>query len=217
MWHRDGHRVRSGGADDTPMGASTLAPSASTSTRTATSISPRFCRSCRRSCSSPSQGPTGDWLYVSQQIEAILGLTAEEWRAHPRPFATYVHEDDFPELLALEEQLLRERDFRPFELEFRMRRRDGTILWIQERARLIERDGQVLVQGMYIDVTAWRDAEMQLGAANRHLGALVDASPLAVMTWDRNGLILTWNPAAERMFGWTEARGSRSLPAAGAG
>jgi len=150
-------------------------------------------------------GPDGDWLYVSQQIEAILGLTADEWRSHPRPFATYVHEDDFPELLALEEQLLRERDFRPFELEFRMRRRDGTILWIQERARLIERDGQVLVQGMYIDVTAWRDAEMRLAEANRHLSALVDASPLAVMTWDHEGRVLTWNPAAERMFGWTAA------------
>jgi two-component system cell cycle sensor histidine kinase/response regulator CckA len=158
-------------------------------------------------------GPDGDWLYVSQQIEAILGLTAEEWRSHPRPFATYVHEDDFPELLALEEQLVRERDFRPFELEFRMRRRDGTVLWIQERARLIERDGKVLVQGMYIDVTAWRDAEMRLADANRHLSALVDTWPLAVLTWDREGRILTWNPAAERMFGWTatEAIG-RYLP-----
>ena len=158
-------------------------------------------------------GQDGEWLYVSQQIEAILGLTAEEWLNHPRPFATYVHEDDFSELLALEDQLIEEHDLRPFELEFRMRRPDGSVVWIQERARLIERDGALLVQGMFIDVSAWRDAEMRLADANRHLSALVDASPLAVLTWDRDGRILTWNPAAERMFGWTAAEAiGRFLP-----
>ncbi|MFZ8884191.1 MAG: PAS domain-containing protein [Litorivicinaceae bacterium] len=32
---------------------------------------------------------------------------------------------------------------------------------------------------------------------------LIQSSPLAVYTRDENGLLTNWNPAAERMFGWT--------------
>ena len=44
-------------------------------------------------------------------------------------------------------------------------------------------------------------------AARRHraeaaLDALVRASPLAVVSVDADRLVLTWNPAAERLFGW---------------
>jgi two-component system, cell cycle sensor histidine kinase and response regulator CckA len=37
------------------------------------------------------------------------------------------------------------------------------------------------------------------------LKALVNASPLAVVAFDADGTIRMWNPAAERMFGWTAA------------
>ncbi|MGH9110152.1 MAG: putative bifunctional diguanylate cyclase/phosphodiesterase [Acidimicrobiales bacterium] len=35
------------------------------------------------------------------------------------------------------------------------------------------------------------------------LRALVDASPIAILALDRLGLVREWNPAAERLFGWT--------------
>ena len=35
--------------------------------------------------------------------------------------------------------------------------------------------------------------------------AIVDSSPLAVLTVDREARVRSWNPAAERMYGWTEA------------
>ncbi|MFN8222918.1 MAG: PAS domain S-box protein [Gaiellales bacterium] len=156
-------------------------------------------------------GRRGSWLYVSPQIETLLGFTPDEWLAHDSPFATHVDPDDFAEICAIEDRLVSARDLRPFELEFRIRTRDGQTLHLQERARMLERsDGSLIVQGMFLDVTQWRDAEHRLAEANRHLTALVAASPLAVMTWDREGRILTWNPAAERIFGWTEeeARGN---------
>ena len=36
-----------------------------------------------------------------------------------------------------------------------------------------------------------------------HLGAVVEAAPLALVTVDPDGLITGWNPAAERIFGWS--------------
>lgn len=41
--------------------------------------------------------------------------------------------------------------------------------------------------------------------SQRRLSALIDASPLAIAMTDTQGTVEVWNPAAERMFGWTAA------------
>jgi len=48
-------------------------------------------------------------------------------------------------------------------------------------------------------------------AASRILSTLIEASPLAIVTFDPEGVVTMWNPAAERIFGWTgnEALGTR--------
>ncbi len=43
------------------------------------------------------------------------------------------------------------------------------------------------------------------GSPERSLKAFVQFSPLAVVELGLDGLVKLWNPAAERMFGWTEA------------
>jgi PAS domain S-box-containing protein len=47
-------------------------------------------------------------------------------------------------------------------------------------------------------------AEEELARANQVLGALIQASPLAIIALDAEGRVTLWNPAAERIFGWTE-------------
>ena len=50
-----------------------------------------------------------------------------------------------------------------------------------------------------------RKSEETLRATNEQLQLLIQSSPLAIYTRDPNGLLTTWNPAAERMYGWTAA------------
>lgn len=50
-----------------------------------------------------------------------------------------------------------------------------------------------------------RRAEAEEREYARRLRALVQASPLAILTLDPAGNITMWNPAAERLFGWSEA------------
>ncbi len=45
----------------------------------------------------------------------------------------------------------------------------------------------------------------QLRQATQKFRALINASPLAIVVRDAQGLIERWNPAAERIFGWNEA------------
>ena len=48
-------------------------------------------------------------------------------------------------------------------------------------------------------------AEDAFRETSRTLHALIEASPLAVVVSDASGTVHVWNPAAVRMFGWTEA------------
>src|SRR5450432_1654219 len=53
--------------------------------------------------------------------------------------------------------------------------------------------------------------ESALRVANRNLSELIDASPVAITAYDLDGKVQSWNPAAERLFGWSagEAIGHR--------
>ena len=48
------------------------------------------------------------------------------------------------------------------------------------------------------------DAERALRQTNDHLRSVVYNSPVAIMTLDPQGRVLTWNRTAEEMFGWSE-------------
>lgn len=55
------------------------------------------------------------------------------------------------------------------------------------------------------DITASKRAAESLREANNRLRTLVQASPLAIIAVDLNGRVISWNPAAENMFGWSQA------------
>ena len=48
-----------------------------------------------------------------------------------------------------------------------------------------------------------RMTEEQLRSTGEMLRSVFSASPLAIIATDVNGLVKLWNPAAERLFGWT--------------
>jgi len=56
-----------------------------------------------------------------------------------------------------------------------------------------------------IDITKRKQAEEELRKTTETLQALVQASPVAIMAIDPEGIVTRWNPAAERMLGWSEA------------
>jgi two-component system cell cycle sensor histidine kinase/response regulator CckA len=55
------------------------------------------------------------------------------------------------------------------------------------------------------DITERKRAEVGLQETNEAFRALIQASPLGIVVLDPAGNVRLWNPASERMFGWTEA------------
>jgi PAS domain S-box-containing protein len=71
-----------------------------------------------------------------------------------------------------------------------------------------DRDLEGRVRGFIVlvqDVTQNRQSEMRALHASEQLRALISASPLAIVALAADGKISLWNPAAESVFGWTEA------------
>lgn len=93
--------------------------------------------------------------------------------------------------------------------------RDGSMLTVDDSVAPIRAaDGSLLGAILvFRDGTDRRRNEQALIEANQSFQALINAAPLAVIVFDRQGIVRLWSPAAERIFGWTaeEAIG-RVLP-----
>ena len=94
-----------------------------------------------------------------------------------------------------------------YQIEHRVLRPDGTVRIVEARAAL-ERDASgvpVRFVGTVLDVTDRRRIEAALKGTDsgaRLLAQIVESSHDAIVSAALDGVITTWNPAAERVFGW---------------
>ncbi|MCI0681977.1 MAG: PAS domain S-box protein [Gemmataceae bacterium] len=119
--------------------------------------------------------------------------------------ADVTHPDDLAESYARREKLL-SGAARSFQMEKRHLHKSGRVLWALTNVSLVrDRNGAPrLYFGQVQDITERKHAEETLHKTTEKLQSLVQASPLAIVALDRHNCVLSWNPAAEQMFGWPE-------------
>ena len=100
------------------------------------------------------------------------------------------------------------------DFEARFRRRDGTEIdcLLTATLRRDEEGADREIQGIIRDVTERKRVQEALRESNQALAALIQASPLPIMALDRDAKVRMWNPAAERVFGWSEQEVLNRLP-----
>ncbi|WP_302080020.1 PAS domain S-box protein [Salinibaculum rarum] len=91
----------------------------------------------------------------------------------------------------------------PVELQVRVG--DGETLPVETQFSPVEFGDVQGVVGYVRDISRRKETERTLAETAERLETLVHASPLAIVATDTEGDIHTWNPAAEEMFGYTEA------------
>ncbi|MCI0601865.1 response regulator [bacterium] len=99
-------------------------------------------------------GEFGKWIYVSPQIEALLGYTPQEWTAQTGLYWQHIHPDDRNQVLEHEAASKRSGSFSS---EYRMFARDGGELWIRDEGS-ISKDG-TYYYGFLFDITKEKQAE----------------------------------------------------------
>jgi PAS domain S-box-containing protein len=105
--------------------------------------------------------------WVSPQIEAITSYTPAEWTSNPELLGEVLHPDDKETVLAEMKRFAESGGSR--ELEYRMVRRDGSIVWVQDSGVIVVEGGRRYSRGFIIDVTARREAELELERQNDQL------------------------------------------------
>jgi diguanylate cyclase (GGDEF)-like protein/PAS domain S-box-containing protein len=101
-------------------------------------------------------------IYVSPQVEALLGWPPEHYVSHPEHWLAIVHPEDQEHVRdAMSEAVT---SHQPFSAEYRVQARDGRIVWLRDAAVMVEdpTDGAQLWQGVQFDITAEKAAEIQL-------------------------------------------------------
>lgn len=105
-------------------------------------------------------GIEGKWFYVSPQVEAILGYTQEEWLSIASDWGAHIHPDDLPSVIVAEDQ---SKLGMPFQAEFRIRRKDGREIWLNDTAVIVTgSDSHPVMEGIMVDITERKALETQL-------------------------------------------------------
>ena len=151
-------------------------------------------------------------VFMSPQLEAVLGYSSEEWASDREHFLKVVHPDDCDRVLAEHRRTRETGDL--FSMEYRMVARDGSVRWFLDEARVVRDDTgrPVFHHGFLLDITERKELEEALHRSQeelrhekRHLESLLEISPVAVVTLDLDERVTSWNPAAGALFGYSEA------------
>lgn len=143
-------------------------------------------------------------LYLSNNLQGLLGYSAEEFMANPRMWHECLHPDDaVVSWHAADEFHGRDRCTR----QYRMRHRAGHYVWLHEETRVLRGvDGEPReLVGNWTDITLRMQDEEQL----RKLSRAIEQNPASIVITDLSGTIEYVNPRFVELTGYTleEVRG----------
>ena len=117
-------------------------------------------------------------LYVSPQVESILGFTPEEYLANSELWSELIHSDDRQRILGEAEYFYTTGE--PFISEYRTFTRDGRTLWLHDEAVMLRDNAGKFqfIQGVRMDITERKLAEEKIKTPLAQLASLraIDAA-----------------------------------------
>jgi len=144
-----------------------------------------------------AEGRVGDM----PQWRALTGQSVDDVRGWG--WLDAVHPEDRERTRTVWSEAVKTRGL--YQTEYRIRSADGSYRHYAARGvPVIEEDGSIREWvGTCTDITDRKEVGEALRQTNQALQAIIQAAPLAIVTLDTDGHVLTWNPAAERIYGWT--------------
>ena len=126
----------------------------------------------------------GETIYLSEHWSVMLGGEKQETRCTAQELLELVPAEDLPSIQAGLEPVLRGSSPR-YVVQHRVRRRDGTLLWLHSEGRVAERDASgapLRMVGTNRDITQGRQAEQDLREARDAADAANKAKSLFLAT-----------------------------------
>jgi adenylate cyclase len=153
---------------------------------------------------------SGDFActFVSENIQMIMGFSPKEMTTDPKCWPDRLHQDDAPRVFSELGPLIEQGGGT---VEYRFRHRDGHYVWVQDSFRVLNDDaGKPLeLVGAWADITKRKEAETNALAANvklqetkQSLSRLIESSPDAIISTDKDGNVVLFNDGAETLLGY---------------
>ncbi len=139
-----------------------------------------------------------DEKYWSDEVYRIFGLEPQEFKIDHGIFLSYVHPDDRNYVAnATKEALIG----KPYSINFRIILADGEERIVHEEGEVVFDDKSIPVRmkGTIQDITAFKRAEEKI----QTLANAVESSNDAIVTESLDGIITSWNKAAEQIYGYS--------------
>ena len=145
---------------------------------------------------------TGE-VYYAPRFKELLGYSNEADFPHVfESFKNHLHPDDRDETIEAVNAHLEKNH--PYEIEYRLRLKDGTYRWFQAKGKALrdESGKPIRMSGFISDVHDRKEAEAGLWRSNELNNAILNGTEYSVISTDTIGTIKTFNSAAEKILGY---------------
>ncbi len=142
----------------------------------------------------------GRSIYISPKVEAVLGYSKEEiYKGGDHLRMGCIHPADFGRVHQAYEALF-ERQI-PFHEEYRIRRKDGVWIWVQDRAsHTHEENGVLYADGFLCEISQRKEAEAELHFQTAFLEAQANSTIDGILVVDPRGRSLLQNRRFGELF-----------------
>jgi PAS domain S-box-containing protein len=144
----------------------------------------------------------GNTIFISDNITSIYGYNPEEiCKEGYKLWFGSVHPDDVERVKDSYKAVFKKGQ--QLDLEYRIRRKDGEWIWIQDRSiGAYTKDGVRYADGVLFDITERKRAEDELRGSEQRLKTILDSILTGVLIIDAGShIIIDANPIAEAMIG----------------
>ncbi len=146
-------------------------------------------------------------LFISPQSRIILGYEPHEIAAMGEDvLGKLLHLEDAPRAARRLDAMLSEPGEQAPDIEYRMRRKDGSWVWLLSSDRVFVRDEQGKprqILGVATDISARKRFEEQLLASEERFRGIFENAPTGISISDIQGNFVQCNPAYERILGYS--------------
>ena len=143
---------------------------------------------------------TRNRLYISPQIEAMLGFSADEWLGDPGLVLKQLHPDDRERVVT---EVFQSRDTgKPFCSEYRLLARDGHIVWVRDEAIVMrdEAGRPCFMQGLLLDISEQKRKEEMLQKSESKFRTIFERVAVGIALVSIDGQLVESNPALREML-----------------
>ncbi len=143
----------------------------------------------------------GRICYTSPSCQGIVGYTSEE--LHKKLVSDIIHPADQPRVARA---FKKAADGKKGSFEYRVIAKDGQERWVAHSWSPVVENGKIdVIVSIVRDITERKQLADELRASEERFRAISNCAMDAIILVDDKHRVMYWNPAAEKIFGYTQA------------